>query len=267
MMKYLLPVFVLANDSDPENDTLSIQIIQTPNFGTAVVNNDTLLYTLNDGVILEQDSLIYKVCDNFNACDTAMVILNIDIEAGTSTPTVINDTLTITSLESASISVLNNDTDPIGSLLTIEIIEQPAFGSATILDYDNPSIVYTINENSTNENEDQLTYVACSGNGLCDTAQVIFLLDIISAINQPINFIDGITIYPNPANEILFIEPLPQKGELILYNAKGQAIKNFQTQVGKTEISTKKLTEGLYYMQFKTAILQAYIGKFLVVHD
>lgn len=261
------PVFVLANDSDPENDTLSIQIIQSPNFGTTMFNNDTLLYTPNEGVILEKDTLIYEVCDNFNACDTAMVFFNIDLEAGTLPPTVVNDTLMITSLESTSISVLNNDIDPIGGLLTIEIIEQPAFGTLTIV-YDAYDIIdYTLNEDSTNENEDKLTYVACSGNGLCDTAQVVFLLDVVSGIAQPSNFIDGINIYPNPANEVLFIERLAQKGELILYNAKGQAIKSFKTKVGKTEIPIKNLTEGLYYLQFKTTVSQAYMGKFLVVHN
>jgi len=232
-----------------------------------MVSNDTLMYTVNEGIEQQKDTLFYKACDIFNGCDTAMVILNINLDAGTIAPIANNDTLTVNSIEAVAISVLNNDIDPIGGLLTLEIIELPNFGSTTILDYGNPSIAYTINTDATNENEDQLTYVACSENGLCDTAQVVFLLDVISGINSPLNFDKKVKMYPNPANEVLFIETLLQAGELVLYNAQGQAIESYQAGAGKAEIKTKKLTEGLYYVQFKTETLRAYMGKFLVVHD
>jgi len=260
-------IFVLDNDSDPEKDSLSIQITQAPNFGVATVSNDTLIYTINEGFDLENDTLFYKACDMFNGCDEAMVILNIDLEAGVTMPTVLNDTLTISSLESMAISVLDNDIDPVGGILSVEIIEPPTFGSATIFNNNNPSIEYIINENATKEHVDQLSYVACSENGLCDTAQVVFLLDVIIGIDDPLNAIEGIRMYPNPANDVLFIDYLQQAGDLILYNARGQAIKNYSIDTGKAEINTKNFSEGLYYVQFRNKAFVGYVGKLLVVHD
>jgi len=63
---------------------------------------------------------------------------------------------------------------------------------------------------------------------------------------------ENIRVYPNPANEILYIKlnekPLSQG---MLYNSSGQLIRNFEIQTGVNSIYIGDLKSGLYYIQIK----------------
>jgi len=77
---------VLANDIDPDNDTLSIAIIQNPSNGIAYIDtNQTIIYqpTISSNGI---DSIQYLVCDNQtpSLCDTAWAYIFIN-----ATPTIV----------------------------------------------------------------------------------------------------------------------------------------------------------------------------------
>lgn len=73
-------ISVLANDTDPENDPLSVSspILIQPVRGGAIVNqnNDAILYTPNFDGFCGADSLMYKVCDG-SLCDSAWVYITI----------------------------------------------------------------------------------------------------------------------------------------------------------------------------------------------
>ncbi|PSL48796.1 putative repeat protein (TIGR01451 family)/gliding motility-associated-like protein [Chitinophaga niastensis] len=73
---------VLTNDSDPENQPLTVTTtpVTPPAFGTVVQNADgTFTYTPSPGFI-GGDSYVYQVCDNQGACSQATV--NITITQG-----------------------------------------------------------------------------------------------------------------------------------------------------------------------------------------
>jgi len=73
---------LLWNDSDPDNDLLTINTnpLVPPNHGVAIIDADGMLnYFPNDGFI-GRDSLQYVVCDNGipSMCDTAWVYIDVD---------------------------------------------------------------------------------------------------------------------------------------------------------------------------------------------
>jgi gliding motility-associated-like protein len=69
---------VLQNDSDPQNDPFSIDVIvQNPTFGNAVINGSNINYVAtNPSACGIRDSLIYRIKDINCDFDTAMVIIN-----------------------------------------------------------------------------------------------------------------------------------------------------------------------------------------------
>jgi gliding motility-associated-like protein len=73
-----LTISPLANDFDPQGDTLSVTaIISGPNYGTATLNGNQISYTANNGICNQTDSILYEVLDNTCMCDTAYIIINI----------------------------------------------------------------------------------------------------------------------------------------------------------------------------------------------
>ncbi|MCF8025900.1 MAG: tandem-95 repeat protein [Desulfobacteraceae bacterium] len=68
---------VLANDSDPDNDTLTVSGFTQPSRGTAADNEDgTFTYTPGSG-FTGQDSFTYTVSDSAGATDTAEVTIRV----------------------------------------------------------------------------------------------------------------------------------------------------------------------------------------------
>jgi hypothetical protein len=64
------------------------------------------------------------------------------------------------------------------------------------------------------------------------------------------NNLNGLEIYPNPANDKLTIETT-QKSEIEILNIQGQLIKSI-TSNGKTTIDISELAPGMYFVKVKT---------------
>jgi len=68
---------VLANDTDVDGDTLTVDSITQGSIGTVVINaDDTITYTPNDG-ITGNDSFTYTMSDNKGKTDTATVTVTV----------------------------------------------------------------------------------------------------------------------------------------------------------------------------------------------
>ncbi len=120
---------VLLNDSDPDDDVLAIQSVTVPENGTAIIENGDIVYTPFpgfDGV----DQFSYTVTDPLGGTDTALVF--VAVAAVNDPPVAQNDSTAIRAGQSATIPVLDNDTDPEGEALQIIAVEQPANGSVEI---------------------------------------------------------------------------------------------------------------------------------------
>lgn len=131
----------LSNDTDPENDSLSIVSITQPTNGAAVLNmNGTVTYTPN-GAFSGNDKFDYTITDGNGNLDTATVTIQVATNAN---PTAVNDTTSTLSTPPTprSIDLLANDTDADGDVISLTGFTQPGSGTVT-LNMDGKSVTYT----------------------------------------------------------------------------------------------------------------------------
>ncbi|MES1240141.1 MAG: Ig-like domain-containing protein [Acidobacteriota bacterium] len=126
-----ITISVLSNDTDRENDTLTVTAVTQPSQGTAVINNGTTItYTPNLNTN-DSDSFTYTVIDGHGGSDTATVYMT--ITPVNDPPVAGNDTGTVNEDGSVILSVRDNDSDPDGGTLTITAVTQGAHGAVTIV--------------------------------------------------------------------------------------------------------------------------------------
>jgi hypothetical protein len=70
-------VAVLANDTDPDGDPLSVGAVSQPAHGTATANPDGTITYLPDPDFAGTDSFTYQACDPDGLCDTATVTITV----------------------------------------------------------------------------------------------------------------------------------------------------------------------------------------------
>ena len=116
-----LVLSVLANDTDPDGDRLSIEAVTAPSSGTAVINAlaGTITYTAAVGSS-GLSTFSYTLTDRRGGFSTATVSVAIN-----GAPLAVADTATVTAGLSATIDVLANDSDPDSDPLVITSVTQP----------------------------------------------------------------------------------------------------------------------------------------------
>ncbi|WP_418639027.1 DUF7507 domain-containing protein [Winogradskyella sp.] len=176
---------VLTNDEDYEGDNQIVTANTNPTNGNVVINdNGSYTYTPNPGFIGE-DTFEYTICDDGNpqACDSAIVYIEVLPESSTENePPIANaDTATTPEGTSIAIVILANDFDPDTDPITITGTTNPSNGTITV--NNNGTITYTPNDGFTGE--DTFTYTICDdGNPqLCDTATVTVTVQDTSMAN------------------------------------------------------------------------------------
>jgi len=107
------PVIInlLENDTDEENDSLNLSVVLGPTGGIIsgdLQNSFTYFPNVNFSGL---DTIYYAVCDDGApiACDTSFATI---LVRGNGRPIAINDTIYVTDVEAACITILNNDFDP-----------------------------------------------------------------------------------------------------------------------------------------------------------
>jgi hypothetical protein len=123
---------VLANDSDPDGDPLSIVNVTTPiNGGSAVRTGNAVTYTPVGGFI-GIDRFSYTISDGRGGTATALVTVNVSPPANVP-PVAVPDAYTIpAAVSSLVLPVLANDSDPDGDPLTIIGVTQPPVSGGTV---------------------------------------------------------------------------------------------------------------------------------------
>ncbi|MDH3262019.1 MAG: Ig-like domain-containing protein, partial [Acidimicrobiia bacterium] len=174
---------VLANDTDPEGDPLSVtQILTDPANGMAVVNGDnTITYTPNPN-FTGTDSFQYEISDGNGGFATAWVSF-ILVNPVNDDPAAVNDTATLTQDSSVAVPVLINDTDLDGDALDVQSVTQPANGTTVI--NGNNTITYTPAPGFTGT--DTFTYTISDGNGGSAGATVTITVTPSGVTNNPVN--------------------------------------------------------------------------------
>jgi hypothetical protein len=179
-------IFILANDSDPEDGAIlpanALVIIQPTN-GTAFYDNvsGTLTYTPNTGFV-GTDVLTYAIVDSQNAFAQATVTINVT-GSGNQAPIANDDIASTLTNQPVIINVTANDSDPDGTLNlgSVTIVTGPTNGSVTI-NTSTGAITYTPNPGYTGT--DVFTYSICDNATppLCDDATVT--INVTGSSNQ-----------------------------------------------------------------------------------
>ncbi|VAW39006.1 T1SS secreted agglutinin RTX, partial [hydrothermal vent metagenome] len=154
---------VLNNDSDPDNDTLTITDVSQPANGTVVNNGTSLTYTPTTGFI-GVDTFEYTVDDGNGDQATAQVAITVE-----NNPPVANDDFaTATGSQPLVIDVISNDVDSDGTILTVKSVTQGQNGSVT--NNEDGTVTYVANENYVGT--DSFTYILSDADGAESSATV-----------------------------------------------------------------------------------------------
>ena len=171
---------VLANDIDPDGDSLSVSDVGPAAQGTAVLlPNDTIEYTPDLGAC-GTDTFTYVADDGNGGTDSATVQISIDNVPPTADP----DTAETQEETAVLVSVLDNDVDPSGDL-TIVSVDTPAHGTARIV---GDHVEYT--PQSRFEGTERFTYTLSDPCGATATAEIT--IEVLHTNHPPIARVDGL---------------------------------------------------------------------------
>ncbi len=195
---------VLANDTDPDGDTLTIKVgsIVGPsgNHGLVIVSGGNLLYTPQNNDVGTY-TFTYTVTDGKGGESTATVTVTINNSGSNTAPVAVNDTATATTgvqLIISAASLLSNDTDANGDTLTIQSIsDYPDHGALG----DNGNGTFTYRSDAGYVGSDFFIYVVSDGQG--GTASGTVNITVTAAANQlPVASNDSYSTNENTALNI-----------------------------------------------------------------
>jgi gliding motility-associated-like protein len=163
-------VNVLDNDSGLGDGGIVVTVDKGPDHGSFGVTKDNrVIYTpAND--YNGQDTIIYKVCDGDNNCDTSRIFITV---APVNDEPIANvDYLTLTEDTRDTIDVLSNDENMGDGGISVSIDKEPNHGNVDTTDN---QIVYEPYKDY--NGPDTLIYDLCDGTPDCDTSKVIITVE------------------------------------------------------------------------------------------
>jgi large repetitive protein len=123
-------VAVLANDTDPNGDTLAVTAATDPAHGTTAIQpNGTVRYT-PDANYAGADTFDYTVGDGTGNSDTGSVAVT--VTPVNDAPTAVDDVLVTLRNAAGSVAVLANDSDVDGDTIGVTGVSTPTHGTATL---------------------------------------------------------------------------------------------------------------------------------------
>jgi VCBS repeat-containing protein len=162
---------VLANDTDVESNALTAVLVANVVHGTlSLSTNGSFTYTPSNNYV-GPDSFTYRANDGVS--NSAVATVNLNITVTNFAPVAVNDSVTMTEDSTNTISVLVNDTDPDGDVLTVTGVVTTN-GIATLA---GTNVVYTPSVNFFGTNV--LTYCISDG--------AITNCALITVVVQPLN--------------------------------------------------------------------------------
>jgi CshA-type fibril repeat protein len=176
-------IAVLANDSDPDGDPLTVAEVGAPAHGTATTDGTTVTYTPADG-FAGTDAFSYTVSDGNGGSDTGQVTVSVN-----GPPVADDDAATTPEDQAVTIEVLANDSDPNGDALTVSVSGAPAHGAATA----NGDGTVSYQPAPDFHGEDAFVYTVEDGRGGSDSATVRVT---VTAVNDSPEAVDDTATTP-----------------------------------------------------------------------
>ena len=176
---------VLANDKDADGDPLAVEplAVTPPLHGELLLRPDGSFTYAHDGSETQSDSFVYRVTDGAGGSDTATVAITVAPQ--NDPPTANDDAFSLdegAALDSAltTNSLLANDTDPEGGILTVRTapLTPPRHGSLVL----RPDGTFTYQHDGGEAATDRFAYQISDPDGAVDAAEVIVT---VAPINDP----------------------------------------------------------------------------------
>ena len=155
---------VLANDSDPDGDSLVVQSVTQPAHGAVTFGAGDLTY-VPDSDFYGVDTFTYTIADSEGTEATATV--TVSVSSVNDPPVAAYDAEETEEETPVRIDVLANDSDADGDDLDVQTVTQPSHGSVA---NDGTSVVYTPEPDF--HGTDTFSYTISDGRGGTDTATV-----------------------------------------------------------------------------------------------
>ncbi|MEO5625733.1 MAG: Ig-like domain-containing protein [Dokdonella sp.] len=181
-------ISVLANDSDPDGDALSIVSVTAPLMGTAVISGNTVTYTPGAAGALGTDQFTYTISDGRGGTATANVTVTISTLAN-QPPQAVDDTANAAFGQPVTVAVLGNDSDPDGDTLSIIGVTAPTSGTVVI---SGNVVVYTPAAGFSGI--DRFAYTISDGRG--GTASAFVTVVVAAVPNQPPTAVNDAVLTP-----------------------------------------------------------------------
>jgi hypothetical protein len=189
-----LDIEVLANDQDPEGDTLNISAITQPTLGNASAQAGKIRYEPRPDAS-GTDVFTYTAIDGYGGEATATVTVEITASTGVNLPPIaLQDRVSTEAGQSVRVAVLDNDTDPEGAPLTLKSVGPVNGVEATMLSDGAVSLLPANNVSGLIS----IPYTIEDDQGL-STSSVIGLLVNPRAENQAPIAVDDSPVSPNVA--------------------------------------------------------------------
>lgn len=163
------PLDVLANDSDPCGNALSVTgIASGPSLGTVSIVNGLPIYSVDPSIEQGTDQFTYTVCNACGECTTATVFIEIDKTECEAPEEIFECTTPFTPLEICIDFCL----DPPSMIVSTD-----SQFDCTIVNLGDNCILYTPLPGLTVGSVDQVEVIACNSVGDCDTVLVFIALE------------------------------------------------------------------------------------------
>ncbi|HEY3567701.1 MAG TPA: Ig-like domain-containing protein [Thermoanaerobaculia bacterium] len=184
-------VAVLANDTDPDNDPLTVASVAQGSHGAVVINpNQTVQYTPAANYN-GPDSFTYTISDGHGGTATGTVAIN--VSSVDDAPIANPDSASVAEDGTVSIPVLANDADPEGDILTVTAVTQGTHGAAVI----NPDKTVQYTPSANYNGPDSFTYTISDGHG--GTATGTVAINVTPVDDPPVAVSDAATVVAGQA--------------------------------------------------------------------
>ena len=153
---------LLANDSDPENDSLTVSVLSLPASGSLVLNPNGSFVYVHNGNEATQDSFMYELNDGNGGTDSVNV--GISINSVNDPPVTQDDDYSVGEGQQITVAapgVLSNDTDADEDQLIATLKTAPSNGTVSL----NLNGSFTYTHNGSETASDSFVYEARDGNG------------------------------------------------------------------------------------------------------